>query len=185
MPSCPSCTAPLVGDETYCLQCGTRLVPEPEPRPSWTVPAVIVGVIAVVAVASVFIALREVESDAERQATKDVPVVERPETSTTAEERPRGVASWPEGDSAYTVVLAQEEDEASARARAAAAVGSGVPAGVLDSDRYPTLEPDTWMLFAGRFSTREDAAAEAAAYAAEGFPDAEARFVSEDEPPIG
>jgi hypothetical protein len=160
-------------------------VPEPETRPSWTVPAVIVGAIAVLAVVGVFIALQQVESDAERQATKDVPVVERPDTGTAAEDRPRGIASWPAGDSAYTVVLAQEDDEAAARTRAAAAVGSGVPAGVLDSDRYPTLEPDTWMLFAGRFGTREEAAAEATRYAGEGFPEAEARFVSEDEPPVG
>jgi hypothetical protein len=176
--------SPLVGDETFCLQCGARLVPEPEPRPDWTVPAVIIGTIALLAVGGVFFALERVESDAERQATKPVPVVDRPDAPARSRD-PTEVAAWPEGRSAYTVVLARAPDEASARARATAALGSGVPAGVLDSDRYPTLEPDTWMLFAGRFDTREDAAAEAARYAAAGFPDAQARFVSEEQPPIG
>ena len=159
-------------------------MPEPEPRPSWTVPAVIVGAIALLAVGGVWFALEQVESDAERQATKEVPVVERP-AAPEADEKPTEVAAWPAGDAAYTVVLAKAPDETTARARAAAAVEDGVPAGVLDSDRYPTLEPDVWMLFAGRFETRDEAAAEAARYAAAGFPEAEARFVSEQEPEIG
>lgn len=153
-------------------------MPEPEPEPSWTVPAVIVGAIAVLAVGGVFFALQQVESDAEREATKSVPVVERP-TSTAEEEVPARVAAWPDGTAAYTVVLGTAPDEASARARATAAVGSGVPAGVLDSDDYPTLEPGQWVLFAGRFETREEAVDRAARYAAAGFPAAEAEFVSE------
>ena len=36
-----------------------------------------------------------------------------------------------------------------------------------------------WVLFAGRFDTRREAAEEAARYVASGFPDAEAAFVSE------
>jgi hypothetical protein len=151
-------------------------VPEPEPRPSWTVPAVIVAAIALLAVGGVLFALERVESDAEREATKPAEVLERtPPPKTTAE--PTGVASWPEGESAYTVVLATTSDEDTARARATAAVSAGVPAGVLDSDRYPTLDADTWVLFAGRYAAREDAEAEAARYAAAGYPEARARFV--------
>ena len=50
VPDCPACKTPLTGDETFCLQCGTRLVPEPEPRQSWTMPAAIIVAIAVIAV---------------------------------------------------------------------------------------------------------------------------------------
>ena len=93
------------------------------------------------------------------------------------------MAAWPDGTSAYTVVLATTDDEASARARAATAVGSGVPAGLLQSDAYPTLRlPGTWVLFAGRYDTRPEAADEAARYAGSGFPDARAAFVSEQQP---
>jgi hypothetical protein len=175
---CPSCGSPLVGDEIFCLQCGTRLVPEPEPRPSWAVPAAIVVAIAVLAVGIVVFAIEQVESDAERDATKPAPVFEAPRRP-GGEDKPTDVAAWPAGTSAYTVVLATTRDEASARAQATVAVGSGIPAGVLDSDGYPTLEPGTWVLFTGRFETPGDAADEAARFAATGFPGAQPAFVSE------
>jgi hypothetical protein len=176
---CPTCGSPLTGDENFCLQCGTRLVPEPEPRQSWTVPTAIVVAIALVAVGALVFALERVESDAEREATRPAPVfepAERPGSRT----KPTDVATWPAGTSAYTVVLETTDDEASARARATAAVGSGVAAGLLQSDAYPTLRlPGAWVMFAGRFDTRAEAADEAARYAATGFPDARAAFVSE------
>ena len=158
-------------------------MPEPEPSPSWTVPAVIIGAIALLAVGGVFFALEQVESDAEREATKPTQVVDPPSPA-DGERKPTGVAEWPAGQSAYTVVLARAPDETTARTQATAALGRGVPAGVLDSDRYPTLEPGTWMLFAGRFESRDEAAAAAVRYAGSGFPEAQARFVSEDEPAI-
>lgn len=151
---------------------------EPAPRPSWTVPSAIVVAIALLAVAGVVLALERVESDAEREATKPATIFEqagRPGSET----KPTDVAAWPAGTSAYTVVLATNPDEVEARAQATAAVGSGVPAGVLDSDGYPTLEPGDWVLFTGRFDTRGQAAKEATRYAATGYPNARAEFVSE------
>ena len=177
MPSCPSCNAPLDGDEIFCLQCGTRLVPEPEPERSWTVPAVIIGTIALLAVGAVFFALRQVESDAEREAAEPSQVV-----STGDGRDGSKVAEWPAGRSAYTVVLAQAPNETIARTQATAALDADVPAGVLESDRYPTLEPGTWVLFAGRFESLDEAEAAATRYAAAGFPDAEPRFVGDEEP---
>lgn len=182
MHDCPTCGSPLAGDETFCLQCGSRLVAEPEPRPSWTVPAAIVVAIAVLAVGVVVFALEQVESDAEREATRPAPVFE-PAGRPGSETKPTDVAAWPAGTSAYTVVLATTDDEAAARVRATAAVGSGVPAGLLQSDAYPTLRlSGTWVLFAGRYDTRAEAAEEAVRYAAAGFPDARAAFVSEQRP---
>lgn len=172
---------PLAGGETFCLQCGTRLVPEPEPRQSWAMPAAIIAAIAVIALAGVLIALDQVESDAEREATKPALVVERP--------KPPGgntsVASWPAGRSAYTVALAEAPDETTARARATAAARGGAAVGVLESDAYPTLDPGTWVIFAGEFDTESEAEEEATRYVAAGFPDAEAVFVSEQPPPGG
>ena len=178
MPACPTCNTPLDGDEAFCLQCGTRLVPEPEPRQSWATPALIIGAIAVIAIVGVLVALDQVESDAEREATKPAIVVERPQPP-GSEEKPTDVAAWPDGTSAYTVSLARMPDEDIARARATAAVGAGIPAGVLDSDAYPTLEPGAWVLFVGRFDTETEAAREAASYAAAGFPEAQVAFVSD------
>ena len=175
MPSCPACNTPLDGDEIFCLQCGTRLVPEPEPEQSWTVPAVIIGAIALLAVGAVFFALQRVESDAEREAAEPAEVV------TGRDGGPR-VAEWPAGKSAYTVVLAQAPNETTARTQATAALDADVPAGVLESDRYPTLEPGTWVVFAGRFESLDEAAAATDRYAAAGFPDAEPQFIGENEP---
>jgi hypothetical protein len=159
-------------------------VPEPAPRQSWTAPALIVGVIAAIAIAGVLIALDQVESDAEREAAKPAIVVQRPQPP-GSEDKPTDVAAWPDGTAAYTVSLARMADESLARARATAAVGAGIPAGVLDSDAYPTLEPGAWVLFAGRFDTETEAAREAARYAAAGFPEAQVAFVSDGREPEG
>jgi hypothetical protein len=159
-------------------------VPEPEPRQSWTTPGVIIAVITLIAIGGVLLALDQVESDAEREATKPAVVVERPQPP-GSEEKPTDVAAWPDGTAAYTVSLARTPDEDIARARATAAVGAGIPAGVLDSDAYPTLEPGAWVLFTGRFDTETEAAREAARYAAAGFPEAQVAFVSDGREPEG
>ena len=141
-------------------------------------PGAIVVLIALVAIAGLVFALEQVESDAEREATEPAIVIGGPQPPAGGEE-PTQVATWPAGTDAYTVVLAETADETTARARATAAVEGGVPAGVLHSDAYPTLEPGTWVLFAGRFDTRAEAAEEATRYVAAGFPEAEAAFVSD------
>jgi sporulation related protein len=153
-------------------------VPEPEPRQSWAMPAAIIAAIALLAVGAVVFALNQVESDAEKEATKPTLVV-KPPTPPGSGDQPADVATWPAGTSAYTVALAETPDETAARARAAAAATGGVPAGVLQSDAYPSLDPGMWVLFAGRFDTRAEAEAEATRYVASGFPDAKAVFVSD------
>ena len=181
MTECPTCRAPLDRDATFCLQCGTRLVAEPEPRPRWGVPATIVAVIALVAIGGVVFALEQVESDAEREATKPAAVLERPEPEAPVEgdARPTEVASWPPRTSAFTVALARLPDETTARARAAAAIDSGIPVGLLDAEGHPTLASSDWLMFSGRFESRATAVEEAARFATAGFPDAEVVFVSE------
>ena len=77
-------------------------------------------------------------------------------------------------------MLEQTPDEDDARARATAALDGGVPAGVLDSDGYPTLEPGLWVLFTGRYASQAEAADQAARYSAAGFPNAQPAFVSEE-----
>ncbi len=144
-------------------------------------PIGIIVVIALIAVGGVLIALDLVESDAAREATKPAIVVEQPKPARGGQ--PTDVAAWPTGTSAYTVALAEAPDETSARARAAAAVSGGVAAGVLQSDSYPTLDPGKWLVFAGRFDTRNEAEEEATRYVAAGYPDAEAVFVSDQLPP--
>jgi hypothetical protein len=153
-------------------------VRDPEPRPSWRVPVAIAGAIALLAVAGVAFALEQVESDAEREATEPAPVVERAAPA-AGRNRPADVATWPAGTSAWTVILATMRDEATAHARAVAAIGGGVPAGILDTDDHPSLEPGDWALFAGRYDSRAEAAEEAVRYAAAGYPEAAPAFVGD------
>jgi len=147
-------------------------------------PGAIIVVIALIAIGGVLLALNQVSDDAEREATKPTIVIEQPQQP-GSEEKPTDVAAWPEGTSAYTVVLAKTSDETAARARATAAVGGGLPVGVLDSSDYMTLDPGMWILFAGRYDTEAEAAEDAARYVAVGFPDAEAAFVSDQAAPAG
>ena len=179
---CFSCGSPLSGDEIFCLQCGQRLVAEPPEEPNFRLPIAIVAVIALLAVGGTVFALEQVESDAEDSASRDVPIVTQPDAR-ESESKPTDVLAWPAGTSAYTVVLDTTADESSARARATAAVGGGVAAGVLDSDAYPTLAPGEWVLFTGKFDSREAAAEEARRYAALGYPEARAEFVSDQRRP--
>jgi hypothetical protein len=179
VPDCPACKTPLTGAEAFCLQCGTRLVPEPEPRQSWRTPATIIVGIALIAVGGVLFALDQVESDAEREATKPAVVVERPQPPSSSG-GPAEVQEWPAGTSAYTVALVVTADETDARTRAAAVARSGLSVGVLDTDAYPSFEPGMWVLFAGRYEESAEAADDAARYTAAGFPDAHVAFVDEE-----
>ena len=135
--------------------------------------------IAVIAVGGVLFALDQVESDAEREATKPATVVERLRPPVSAN-GPTEVQTWPAGASAYTVALAATPDETDARTRAEAAARGGLRVGVLDTDAYPTLDPGMWVLFSGRYDTREEAAEDAARYVIAGFPAAQVAFVSTD-----
>lgn len=182
MTTCPSCESPLEGDETYCLQCGERIAPREAPESDFRTPALIVGVIALLAIGGVAFALHQVESDAERTAGRNVPTVSQAD-QLASDEKPTDVAAWSAGTSAYTVQLVTTTDEGNARARATAAVGTGIPAGVLETDEYPTLEPGRWILFTGRFYSREAAQREANRYAASGFPDATPVFISDRRKP--
>jgi hypothetical protein len=178
VPDCPACKTPLTGAEAFCLQCGTRLVPEPETRQSWTTPATIIVAIAVIAVGGVVFALNQVESDAEREATKPAVVVERPQPPASGN-GPAEVQEWPAGTAAYTVVLTVTSDETDARTRAVAVARGGVRVGVLDTDSYPSFEPGMWVLFAGQYEIGDEALEDATRYVASGFPDAHVAFVNE------
>lgn len=68
---------------------------------------------------------------------------------------------WPAGKDAWTLVLvsvpkSEGRDKALAVAESARRRGL-VPAGVLDSSRYPSLRPGYWMAYAGTFPSEAEA----------------------------
>jgi septal ring-binding cell division protein DamX len=71
-----------------------------------------------------------------------------------------GLATWPTGKSAWTVVIASTRSRADAQRKARAAGGGG-GAGVLHSDDYSSLRKGYWVVFAGQYTTRKQAEAAA------------------------
>jgi DNA-directed RNA polymerase subunit RPC12/RpoP len=87
-----------------------------------------------------------------------------PETApTTPEAAPRAdsVPGWPEGLKAHTVVLVTSSDHAAALNVAREARSTGLEAGLIRSDPYD-LGSGLWIVYSGRFTTREGAQRQAA-----------------------
>jgi len=65
-----------------------------------------------------------------------------------------GLAQWPDGKSAWTVVIASSSSRADAEKKARAA---GAEAGVLHSDDFSSLRKGFWVVFAGQYSSQKAA----------------------------
>jgi hypothetical protein len=97
------------------------------------------------------------------------PQPQDPDTNTTPSPSTSGPSEWPEGKTAYTVVLVSATNRNAADAKAEQAVKRGIEAGVLRSDDFSTLRPGYWVVFAGQFSSSEEATRAADRYAEQGF----------------
>jgi septal ring-binding cell division protein DamX len=82
------------------------------------------------------------------------------------------VGSWPEGRSGWTVVLLSSPDRAGADERARELAGAGTEVGVLDSDDFSSLRGGYYVVFSGRYGSRDRAEAALAA-----LPDAGEAYV--------
>ena len=80
-----------------------------------------------------------------------------PETTPSAD----SVPGWPEGLRAHTVVLVTSSDHAAALNVAKEARSTGLEAGLIRSDPYD-LGSGLWIVYSGRFTTREGAQRQAA-----------------------
>ena len=65
-----------------------------------------------------------------------------------------GLTQWPEGKTAWTVVIASTASRADAEKKARAA---GADAGVLHSDEYSSLRKGYWVVFAGQYDDQKAA----------------------------
>ena len=187
--TCPSCGEPVDPHQLVCLQCGARVALE-EQR-SWVndpltpLAGLLLAVVAIGAGLFGF-AISELTSDggdAARQAARPAPqepgpAAEAPsvvsgsgqrtgrstETAPpeeTAPTDPNAVPGWPAGVRAHTVVLVTTSDARAARQVAREARGSGLEAGLIRSEPY-NLGSGLWIVFTGRFDTREGALRQAA-----------------------
>jgi type IV secretory pathway VirB10-like protein len=92
-----------------------------------------------------------------------------PTTPTTPSTPSSGIASWPAGKTAYTVVLVSAKSHKQANAKAQEAVSRGIDAGVLHSNDYSSLNPGYWVVFAGQYSSASEASSHIQEYAGKGF----------------
>ncbi|HYH54246.1 MAG TPA: hypothetical protein VD761_08955 [Solirubrobacterales bacterium] len=89
--------------------------------------------------------------------------------------------SWPNGISAWTVVLASEESKGlaeSAVERAKRIASRGLNIGILRSADYASLRPGYWVAFAGQFDSVDEAQQAADRYRSQ-FSSAYQRFIEE------
>lgn len=189
-PACRSCGAPVDPRQLVCLECGARVALKQ--HRSWATeplaPIAALLVVVIVIGAGLFgFAISELTSDdgggeAARQpaaATSEEsapeaegPAVvsgegqgtERSAEPAPAEEpatNPNAIPGWPAGITAHTVVLVTTSDEPAARNVAREARRAGLEAGLIRSDPYD-LGTGLWIVFTGRFDTREGAVRQAA-----------------------
>jgi hypothetical protein len=98
------------------------------------------------------------------QSAETVTEPTEPTDTTATETTPTtagGLPGWPAGLRAHTVVLVSSSDGPAARRVARAARSSGLEAGLFRSDPY-NLGTGLWIVYSGRFDTREGAARQAA-----------------------
>jgi hypothetical protein len=151
--------------QLVCLECGSRVALDYRRPPSWRVPVAIIAVVVLlVAVASV-IALNAIGEDAEREAGRtpiretsdaDRKAAAKKERRSVELERRGELYSWPRELEGFTVVLQRTEDRAAADTFARSA-SEGAPAkiGVIRTDDFTNLEKGFFVVFAGRYETRE------------------------------
>jgi DNA-directed RNA polymerase subunit RPC12/RpoP len=185
--SCPNCGEPVERRQLVCLNCGGRVALKE--RTAWVrepVTAVAAGLVVLIVIgAGLFgFAISELTSgdgdgggnEAPPRAAAEGPAVvsggEQP--ARTAEEAPAvtetapetapsadSVPGWPAGVKAHTVVLVTSSDHAAALNVAKEARSTGLEAGLIRSDPYD-LGSGLWIVFSGRFTTREGAQRQAA-----------------------
>jgi hypothetical protein len=80
-----------------------------------------------------------------------------------------GIASWPTGKTAYTVVLISATKRRQANAKAQEAKSRGIDAGVLHSNDYSSLNPGYWVVFVGQYDSAGKASARIPELASKGF----------------
>jgi septal ring-binding cell division protein DamX len=170
---CPRCGADLTPQQEWCLNCGADVSSTIATPPSWRGPIALVGGLLVIALIALVLALIELAGDAEQVAEQPaatatpVPTtttVPTPESTTIPPATDDGsagatpeIADWPAGKDAWTVVLEAAGTREAAEARANELAQQGVAVGILDSNDYPTLEPNKFVVFSGQYDTERAA----------------------------
>ena len=156
---CPRCGARLSAEQEWCLECGAAVGTRVAAPRGWRAPIAVVGALLALALIAVVLALVELSRQAEevtQVAQTPTPTAAPPAPAATPVPAvPAAPAEWPEGRTAWTVVLNSSGTREDAERLAADLVGKGVPGvGVLDSDDFASLGPDSFVVFSGQYDNR-------------------------------
>jgi SPOR domain len=165
--TCPYCGGPSERGQLVCVECGNRLALKEErgERRFDNIPAVVVLLaVVVLGAGAAGFALSELTDDsgngsqAAKSQSSAPAAAPQTETDTGAAQQQSHslLLTWPDGVTAYTVVLVSSSDRPAARRVAREAAQSGLEAGLLRSDDYD-LGTGLWIVFAGRFDAQESA----------------------------
>jgi septal ring-binding cell division protein DamX len=168
---CPRCGANLTPEQEWCLQCGADVSSTIAAPPSWRGPVAVVGGLFLIALIALVLALVELAGDAEQVAEQGATPTPTPTTTTVPTATPTippatddgtgaatpEIADWPAGKDAWTVVLEASGTREAAEARANELAQQGIPVGILDSNQYPSLEPNKFIVFSGQYDSERAA----------------------------
>ena len=165
MTDCLACGGPISAGQEYCLECGLR---QPGPGRLGPTPldpgrvglALAVSAVVAIAGAAAAIALTYEGTTSAEIVTATGGSVARAQPATEAG---TSLARWPADTNGWTIVVASVpkiEGRDDAVARAVEVRQRGLPkVGVLDSSRFPSLQPGYWVVFSGVYATEAAAAA--------------------------
>jgi septal ring-binding cell division protein DamX len=170
---CENCGSPMDADQEWCLQCGAArtLIHR---APDWRIAAAIVATVVVLVLAGFAIALINLSSDANRSAASTPAAVSTTAQSTTSHSTSRAAGSipgWPIGLPGWTVVVFSSTSQSAAQAKAKSLIASGLHVGLLSTSQHPStnMNPGHYVVFIGRYATRDAAAARATSLHAQGY----------------
>jgi predicted nucleic acid-binding Zn ribbon protein len=96
---------------------------------------------------------------------------------------PAKIGEWKPADGeGYTVIVYKFDDKADAKLKAREVAGKGLPAGVLQSDDFPSLDPGSWLVYIGQFDSSKQADKASRKYENAGYP-GEVTFVGNSPTP--
>jgi hypothetical protein len=182
---CPHCGAERAPDQAFCVECGYALPPVRGRLPrwrrrwvsrvgwypgDWLWPALLALLVALAGAAAAIAVSHARDSEAQGvfTALANIPVRPPAAAPTTAAAVPPpaptaapGKQTWPAGQTAWTIVLVSYPKTAgrpAAQQTATRAAQKHLPeVGILDSSRYPSLQPGYFVVFSGIYATQAEA----------------------------
>ena len=164
---CPRCGAQLSSDQEWCLDCGAAVATDIAAPRGWRAPVAVVATLLALALIALVLAIVELAGDAEQvsevpgtptPAPTAAPPAATPSPTATPSVAPADLAEWPEGQTAWTVIINSSGTRDDAERLASELDAKGVPElGILDSNDFESLGPDSFVVFSGQFDSRAEA----------------------------